>query len=97
MHTSTVEAAHVAAAAAGSATLTIDRGPLSLRTHYLPAVESAQALYKFASKVLGKASEADCDAALRLASMARCELNEAIERVMARNGLLHVGTKGLRA
>ena len=96
MHTTTVEAAHVAAASAQGATPTIDRGPVSLRQLYLPNVVAAQAAYDLASN-LARKRRRNVGAALHLCSLARIDLNECVERVLNRGGLLHIGAPGLRA
>lgn len=90
------EHAEVAAAAASGVTLTIDRGPGSLRQLYLPNVAEAQAAYDLAT---GQAHKADTTfgAALHLCALARMDLHECVERVVVRGGLLHIGAPGLCA
>ncbi|PZP92649.1 MAG: hypothetical protein DI587_31325 [Variovorax paradoxus] len=95
MHTSQIEAASVAAAAV-SATLTIDRGPLSLRRMYLPSVAEAQAAYDLASDLANTSrSSNNFGAALHLCVLARMDLHEQVERVVNRGGLLHIGAPAL--
>lgn len=91
------EHAAIAATAASGVTLTIDRGPVSLRQLYLPNVADAQAAYDLASDVARKRRSANFGAALHLATLARLDLNECVERVVVRGGLLHIVAPGLCA
>ncbi|MGC3984801.1 MAG: hypothetical protein QM777_08785 [Pseudorhodoferax sp.] len=92
------EHAEVAAAAERCTTLTIDRGPVSLRRLYLPSVAEAQAAYDLAGELADASrSSSDFGAALHLCALARMDLHEQVERVVNRGGLLHIGAPGLQA
>ncbi|KQP43939.1 hypothetical protein [Pseudorhodoferax sp. Leaf274] len=91
------EYAEIAAAAESCATLTIDRGPVSLRCLYLPNVAEAQDAYDFASAVARRSRGRNFGAAVHLCTLARMDVNECVERVVIRGGLLHIGVRGLRA
>ena len=90
------EHAEVAAVADRCTTLTIDRGPVSLRQLYLPNVAEAQAAYDLATSLAHKA-DTNFGAALHSCALARMDLHEGVERVVVRGGLLHIGAQGLRA
>ena len=94
MPSHTTEHAAVAATSAQGATPTIDRGPVSLRKLYLPNAAEAQAAYDLATDLARKA-DATFGAALHLCSLARMDLHEAVERVVNRGGLLHIGAPAL--